>query len=486
MTYNFGTAVADCVKHRMKEIPNDGMIWIRGFFNEWMIMLCSTEALAEVLVTKSYVFRKPEILSSSLGRIIGFGILLSEGEVHKFARRKLAPAFSYRRIKELYPVFWEKSCEAVRAMTLEAARTESGDLELQDWGSRATLDIIGVAGLGRDFGAIQDANNSLVKTYARIMKPSTTALVLVTLRQFLPDMVVSMLPLRQNDDLNKASEQIRTLCLDLIKAKRDKLAAGEQPELDILSTALESNVFTDEQVTNEIMTILVAGHETMAASINWAIYAMCKHPEMQLRLREEIRSHLPALDSSRDIVSVDIDGMPYLNAVCNEVLRCYPVVPSTVREPIEDIKVQGVLIKKGTKLIIPQWGVNRYHGYWGDDAEEFRPDRWLSSSWSYTGQGDHHEHASGALEVASKAMKPVASGGGSTSTYANLTFLHGPRSCIGQSFARAELACLLAAWVGRFEFTMKEMDQDIGWKTGFTLKPGKSGFHVRAKALGGF
>jgi cytochrome P450 len=467
----------------MNEIPHNGMIWVRGFFNQWQLMLCSPEAIAEVTVTNSYAFQKPPFISGSIGRILGIGVVLSEGDEHKFQRRKLLPAFAFRRIKALYPVFWDKACECVRAMTAEAARTDDGELELQDWGSRCTLDIIGVAGLGRDFGAIEDANNELVKTYSHIMKPSKTALVLSLLRQFLPGKLVSVLPLRQNEDLDKASEQVRALCFDLIKGKRSKLATGEQPDLDILSTALESDAFTDEQVVNHMMTFLVAGHETSAASLNWAIYSLCKYPEMQLRLREEVRERLPSIDSGKGITSADIDGMPYLNAVCNEVLRCYPPVPSTVREPIQDTMIQGVLVRKGTRLILPAWGVNRYRGYWGPDADEFRPERWLAGGSSGAPRADDLDDPLDEVKAAAKATKPA--GGGASSPYANLTFLHGPRSCMGQSFARGELACLLAAWVGRFEFTLRD-EGDIGWTTGFTLKPGKDGLFVKTKALGGF
>jgi cytochrome P450 len=467
----------------MKEIPHNGMIWVRGFFNQWQLMLCSPEAIAEVTVTNSYAYQKPPFISGSIGRIIGFGVVLLEGDEHKFQRRKLLPAFAFRQIKGLYPVFWDKACEVVRAMTAEAASTDGGLLELQDWASRCTLDILGVAGLGRDFGAIEDAQNPLVKSYGYIMKPTTTALVLNLLRQFLPSKLVSVLPVRQNEDLDKVSEQIRTLCRDLITAKKAKLKTGEQPDRDILATAIESDAFTDEQVVDHMMTFLVAGHETSAASLNWAIYSLCKHPEMQVRLREEVRERLPAIDSGKSITHSDIDGMPYLNAVCNEVLRLYPVVPSTVREPIQDCIIQGVLVKKGTRLILPAWGMNRYAKYWGQDAEEFRPERWLPGGSSGPPRPDEHDNGPEKTKAAPKATNSAT--GGATTPYANMTFLHGPRSCMGQSFARGELACLLAAWVGRFEFTLKDQG-DIGWKTAFTVKPGKDGLWVKAKALGGF
>lgn len=80
-------------------------------------MVTSPKSLAEVLVTKNYDFQKPAQVRHTIGRILGFGILLAEGEVHKVQRKNLLPSFAFRHIKDLYPLFWEKSCDGVRAMT---------------------------------------------------------------------------------------------------------------------------------------------------------------------------------------------------------------------------------------------------------------------------------------------------------------------------------------------------------------------------------
>lgn len=119
---------------------------------------------AEVLVTKNYDFTKPPNFTQGLGRILGIGILLAEGDEHRTQRRNLSPAFSFRHVKDIYPIFWQKSrelvdCLAVASATTDAPSKEStgdaepqhapGSIDVGDWTSRATLDIIGVSGMGK-------------------------------------------------------------------------------------------------------------------------------------------------------------------------------------------------------------------------------------------------------------------------------------------------------------------------------------------------
>ena len=167
---------------------------------------------------------------------------------------------------------------------------------------------------------------------------------------------------------------------------------------------------------------------------------------MQSRLREEVRSSLPdPRCPTRSISSNDIDSMPYLNAFCNEVLRLYSPVPVTVRVAAHDTTLMDHPIPKGTTIFISSWATNANKDFWGPDAAEFNPDRWL-------GEGK-------------------ANSGGMESNYAFLTFLQGPRSCIGQSFAKGEFACLLAAWVGTFETRFAEADYVMRVRNGLTPRP---------------
>jgi cytochrome P450 len=479
---------------RVHEVPNDGIIRYLSLLNQEKILVTNAKALSEVLTTKNYDFIKPTTVRIGLGRLLGIGVLLAEGDEHKMQRKNLMPAFAFRHIKDLYAVFWNKSCEAIQAMTVEVKAKERGEIpsqpfvdksdnaneplpvpvaekgvaymEAMEWASRATLDIIGTAGLGQNFGAIQDPNTVLNRTYRSVFKPTPIAQLLGFLNTFLPGWFVSRIPVKRNGEIEAAAAVIRSTCRQLINQKKEKLAKKELNDVDILSVALESGGFSDENLIDQLMTFLAAGHETTASAMTWAIYLLCVHPEVQSRLREEVRSRLPSPDSTATVTSQDIDHMPYLNAVCNEVLRYFSPVPLTLREAAVDTTLVGHRIPKGTKVLIVPWATNKDEALWGADARKFNPDRWMPRD------GDAR-----------------STSGGASSNYAFLTFLHGPRSCIGQAFAKAEFACLLAAWVGRFAFELQDGrlldERNLVIKGGVTARPAK-GLHVKVGVVEGW
>lgn len=169
---------------------------------------------------------------------------------------------------------------------------------------------------------------------------------------------------------------------------------------------------------------------------------MCLHPEVQTRLRQEIRENLPSPETGTEVTAAEIERLPYLNAVCSEILRYYPPVPlAAQREAIHDTTILGHIVPKGTHVYILPWAVNHDQSLWGPDASVFDPERW---------------------------MKDPA--GGATSNFANETFIHGPRGCIGERFARGEFASLLGAFVGRFEF--KLADEKLYDETKVPIKGG--------------
>lgn len=463
----------DWLGKRTLTIPNEGLIRYYWFFNSERLFISSPKALAEVLVTNNYAFQKPENVRTFLGRLLGYGVLVAEGDEHKRQRRNLMPAFAFRHIKDLYPVFWDKAREVVQAMTKGCGESGQAEFEVSEWASRATLDIIGVAGLGRDFNSIQDETNDLVQTYKLLFKPKAPARLMVLLGTLVPIWMLYRLPLERNRVVNEAAKKIKTVCRDLIREKKAKMMANkERTDIDILSIAIESGQFTDENLVDQLMTFLAAGHETTSAALTWAIYFLCCSPEIQTRLRNEIRERLPSTDDAdAKITSLEIDHMPYLNAVCNEVLRYFSPVPITVRETAWDTTILDVPVPKGTRISLSPFATNVDPKLWGSDAGDFNPDRWMSTGG-----------------LSDESNKNAATGG-AENNYSFMTFLHGPRSCIGSSFAKAEFACLLAAWVGRFEFELvnkEEMDiNTIEIRGGVTAKPA-NGLHVRTKVVPGY
>lgn len=330
------------------------------------------------------------------------------------------------------------------------------------WASRATLDIIGVAGMDHDFNALRNPNNELQRQYQTIMSdpPLGMKLLYVLAMMMGNPGWVTKLPVKRNEDIMNASEVIRSVARQMIREKKNKLETGTSG-VDILSVALQSGTFTEDDLIDQMMTFLGAGHETTSTALQWAAYALCKHPEVQTRLREEVRSSLPSISSDHPepLSASTLDGLPYLSAVCNEVLRFYPSVPSTVRIAGRDTTLVNTPIPKGTLFNVAATVINRNKELWGADADQFNPERWLNPGCANTG--------------------------GATNNYAYLTFLHGPRSCIGQGFAKAELACLVASLVGRFEMEFAEPGKKLEVRQSATVCP-KDGVLVKAKVLEGW
>lgn len=468
------------MKEWMETVPNDGIIEYRTAFNAQRVLVTNPKALAEVLQLKSYDFVKPWQLREGLGRLLGVGILLAEGDEHKRQRKNLNPAFAFRHVKDLCPVFWAKSIEMVhgmhKAITEPAAApldsnggaTKQPDekpmvsnvVDVGPWASRTTLDIIGLAGMGRDFNSLADPSNHLYQTYNNIFRPSRTARILGLASLLVPTWILRNLPLKRNDDVNAASETIKSAARDLIQAKRAKLEKSnlEEAGVDIISVALQSGGFTDEDLVNQLMTFLAAGHETTASSMNWAIMQLCQNPSVQERLRRELAGagivspFSPQGADARSMTAADIEKVPYLSAVINEVLRLNPPVALTLRTARCDTSIIGHFIPKGTTVILCPLAVNQNTALWGPDAREFNPERWMAP-----GQ---------------------AGSGGAKSAYSFMTFLHGPRSCIGSAFARAEFAILLAAWVVSFRTELEEPERVIEVAGGITSRP-KGGLRVK-------
>ncbi len=151
--------------------------------------------------------------------------------------------------------------------------------------------------------------------------------------------------------------------------------------------------------------------------------------------------------------------MPYLNAVCNEALRLYPAAPVTSRVAIRDTTILGHHIPKHTFLFAVPWATNRNPELWGPDSEDFVPERWIDKETGRTTMN-----------------------GGASSNFSFLTFLHGPHSCIGEKFARAELRVLLATIIGNFEMEMADPLAETKVVGILTLKA-KDGMHLKLKSL---
>lgn len=204
-------------------------------------------------------------------------------------------------------------------------------------------------------------------------------------------------------------------------------------------------------------------HETTASALTWACYLLCLHPDIQTRLREEIHATIPSAEHA--ITWNQLESMPLLNGVCQEVLRLYPTVPATIREAVRDTTVANTRVPRGTRIILCPYAINRSPHFWGETGEQFIPERWIDTDEKGNSIVNHH--------------------GGAPTNFAQITFLHGQRSCIGKDFARSELRCAVAGVVGRFVMEMQRPEEEIHIAGAVTTKP-KEGMHLKMTRVEGW
>lgn len=456
----------------IKTIPNEGLLHFRGFFYADRVVVVSPKALQEILVTKSYEFEKPKPLRNFLRNVLGDGLIIVEGDDHKFLRKGLMPVFSFRHIKELYPIFWSKSVQMMQGINQEVAENrdlndkKTAVVEINHWANKVTVDIIGLAAMGRDFNSLKNNDDLLIQTYEELLEPTFEKQIYFVLQILGPARLIRSLPWKINERSKVIAKTLQDTCLKLVRDKKEMMKTESASHKDILSLCIRSNDFSDEQLVDQLLTFIAAGHETTSSALTWTCYLLAKHPEIQTALREEIRRTIPSPNagtSDADLAAI-FEGAPLLNGVCNEAIRLYPTVPITVRTNPKPTTLLGQRIPANTQLLLSPWAINRNPESWGRDADEFTPYRWIDTD-EKTG-----------------VSKPNNSGG-APSNYAILTFLHGPRSCIGQGFAKAELRCLVAAIVGSFEMTLARPDEKVVPSGVVTTKP-KDGMHLKLNPLG--
>ncbi|KAL9055315.1 MAG: hypothetical protein Q9162_003622 [Coniocarpon cinnabarinum] len=454
----------------MRTIPNDGLIHFRGFFHRRSVLLLTTpDNIAEVLIGKPYDWVKPRPVRRFLSRITGNGLVVVEGPEHKIQRKSVAAAFSGRNIRDLVPSFWSKSqhfADVIASqMQLESTADtglRTGTIEVGQNVQRITLDIIGKVALGKDMDTLVDSDDELAREYAVVLDPEKGNLTAYfAMNTFLPQWLVRRLPGELNRTINNAATQLRLICRRLVAEKKAAMQEKNVDEKNILSILLRGGQLADEDIVNQLLTFLAAGHETTSGATLWATYLLSLHQDVQSRLRQEVKAVMAASGMGKGEMKAEtLDGMPYLHAVCSETVRMYPLVPVTAREAIRTTSIGGQVVPKGTNVAICGWGVNKAKPLWGEDAEEFKPERWMP------GTGD-------------------PSTGGANSRYSYLSFIHGPRSCIGQGFAMTELKCLIAGMLLRFHWDFANPAERTAFKEPvgmITIKP-QHGVHVRLTEL---
>ncbi|EGG12968.1 cytochrome P450 monooxygenase [Melampsora larici-populina 98AG31] len=416
---------------------------MRGFFGQVHLSTIDPKALNHILVSRAYAYPKSEQTRRSLGSLVGHGLLFAEGETHTRQKRILGPVFSPVQIKELAPVVYEYAY-LLRDKWTDLIRSSQKPyvvINVLPWLSRTTLDIIGSAGFGYQFKALENDENSssMGKAFHKLTLLSSEGRT--PLKLWIANMIRAIPPsLRLYEPtpmkmagtcLKNMEHESRTL---FSHKKKEVEAGGIVGGKDLISVLVRANTMSEgkERLTDDE----VIAQVSTANSLTWMLWILAKHPNVQDKLRKELQeSSVASSESEEEIPIEQLNSLTYLDAVCRETLRFLPPVSQTAREAsmADTIPVSGdgepIHIEAGQWILIPIIAFNLSKAAFGADAEVFRPDRWIEKG-------------------------PVSALPGIWSGL--LTFLGGPRACIGYRFALMELKVLVAVIISHFRFDERD------------------------------
>jgi cytochrome P450 len=348
---------------------------------------------------KSMSLRSPYLL-----RLIGNGLVTSEGDFWRRQRRLAQPAFHRDRVNN-----YGETMVAFTQRMLDSWR-EGQTLDAHEEMMRLTQAIVVKTLFSADVSNEADRVGRALRV---IVEPFGSQ---ATLKWILDNRLPTPAHLR----FNRAVREVDRVVYRFIRERR---ASGEDTG-DLLSMLLraqdeDGTSMTDKQLRDEVMTLFLAGHETTALALTWAWYLLARNAEVEERLAAELEEVL----GGRAPTVEDLPRLSYAEWVIKESMRLYPPAYAVGREAVRDCEIGGYHVPKSMQVFAFQWVVHR-DARWYDEPEAFRPERWRE-------------------EVAARLPR-----------YAYFPFGGGPRQCIGNSFALMEAVLILATVAQRFRLRL--------------------------------
>ncbi|KAI0350833.1 cytochrome P450 [Trametes cingulata] len=411
--------------------------------------------------------------------MLGPGVLSVTGETHRKQRRMLTPVFSPRHLRDLVPVFYRVTHKLVDAVS-SRVQGDVQDIDVLSWMSRAALELIGQSGIGYSFDPLtEDVADSYAEAVENFV-PVATSSEMMLLRQATPlhkyfgpswlrRWLVEKLPIPTVQKMIHISDTLHQRSLEIFQAKKAAILAGEKTDSkDIITILLKANMaaseeerLPDDQLLGQMSSIIFAAMDTTSSALSRTLNLLAENPDVQDKLRREI---IEAKNGCEGELSYDqLHALPYLEAVCRETLRLYAPAPQTFRgtmkdavlplsEPIhatDGTVLRELVVPRGTNIFVGIMACNRNKALWGEDAYEWKPERWLKPL----------------PEAIEKASVP--------GVYAHMmTFLGGIRSCIGFRFSQLEMKVVLAELLTHFSFELSE--KPIVWNLSGIAYPSTS------------
>ena len=405
------------------DVVRTRFLWVYAYF------LYNPADIETLLTTNARSYRKAESLRSPFfHRLVGNGLVTSEGDFWRRQRRLAQPAFHRQRISSYGDIMVQYAQRMMANWHDGEARDLSRDM------TRLTLEIVVKTLFNSDVS--KDADH-IGQILTRLVKPFASQ---ATVKWILDNRLPTPDHRRYFNDVS----EIDRIVFRIIAERR----ASGYDEGDLLSMLLQAQDddgtrMSDAQLRDEVMTLFLAGHETTALALSWSWYLLASHPEAEKKFHAELDEVL----GGRTPVVSDMPNLKYTEMIAKEAMRLYPPAYAVGREAIEETEIGGFRVPKGTQLFAFQWVTHRDPRYF-DDPAAFKPERWTS-------------------EISEQLPK-----------YAYFPFGGGPRQCIGNYFAMMEIVLLLATIGQRFQFALTEEKVEV--LPVLSLRP-KSGIKVTVK-----
>jgi len=380
-----------------------------------VLLVNDPDGVQRVLQANHRNYSKRTIQYDTLALLTGRGLLTNDGDSWMRQRRLAQPAFNAQQLAAV----GGHVASAVGALRESWDALPSGaEVDVDAAMMRATLEVVGRSLFTTDFAGDAD----------RIVPAVLAALDIVVQRASSLVRLPLSVPTPSNLRMRRAIATLDGAVEPLVQARRTRAAAGAGGPAgygdDLLGAYLSAGSpdsglepLTDREIRDEVVTLIVAGHETVASSLTWTWHLLGEHPEVAARMRDEVDA---VLAGGRAPAYDDLRMLPYTGQVVEESLRLYPPAWLITRRALGDDVIAGHRIRAGGLVILSPW-VTQHDARWWDEPERFDPDR-----WSPERRGD-------------------------APRFAYFPFGAGPRLCIGRDFALVESVLLLASLAARYE-----------------------------------
>ncbi|KAL6131935.1 hypothetical protein ACLB2K_070308 [Fragaria x ananassa] len=411
-----------------------------------------------VLKTNFTNYGKGTFIYNIVSDVVGDGIFGVDGQKWQHQRKMMSAEFSTKVVRDFSTAVFKTNAVKLAGIIFEAA-TSNKAIEIQDLFMKATLDSIIKILLGIELDSMSGKDEE-GKRFSHAFESQQEAALYRIVDKFWK--IKRVLNIGKEAELKKNIRVVDQFVYKLIDNKIEALQSPENnlslKKRDLVSRRLELNDIDPKYLRDIVLCVTVAGQDTTALSLSWFIYMMCKHLHIQEKIAKEVREvtnlkeDLRVDELAASLTDEALNKMQYLHATLTETLRLYPIVPMNMRMCFsDDTWPDGFSVKKGDMVVYQPYAMGRMKSLWGDDAEEFRPERWLDENGLFQ----------------------------DACPYKFIAFSAGPRICLGKEHAYTQMKIFSAVLLGSYIFKLADEGKIVNYKTMITL-PIDGGLYVNA------